>query len=104
MSFAKAAEGAAWRYLLRPYRQRIYARMLERDGWRLVWSAYGDTHELYDLRRDPGERRNLAARRPDLVMALRAEMDAHPPVWRRTAAARGADRSLDRLRALGYVD
>ena len=33
--------------------------------------------ELYDLRRDPGETRNLARRRPDVVARLRRRMDAH---------------------------
>ena len=32
--------------LLRPYRNRIYARLAQRDGWRLIWSAYGPTQEL----------------------------------------------------------
>jgi len=35
-----------------------------------------DEHELYDLAADLGERRNLAARRPRDVAALRAQLDA----------------------------
>lgn len=33
--------------------------------------------ELYDLRRDPCETRNLARQRPDVVARLRRRLDAH---------------------------
>ena len=42
--------------------------------------------QLYDLAQDPGERRNLAAERPDLVRELAAELD------RLRAAGRSRDR------------
>lgn len=61
--------------------------------------------QLFDLRADPRERQDLAGTRPDLVAEARARM--------RRALARGAARpfaapaaseSLERLRALGYVN
>jgi arylsulfatase A-like enzyme len=45
---------------LRPYLRRL--RSVELDGMRLIWSSDG-RHELFDLRSDPHELRNLAANR-----------------------------------------
>lgn len=42
---------------LAPYLRRL--RSVEANGWRLIWSSDG-RRELYDLKRDPGELRNLA--------------------------------------------
>jgi arylsulfatase A-like enzyme/Flp pilus assembly protein TadD len=58
--------------------------------------------ELYDLKADPGETRNLADRRLDLVRKLRGEI---PPESRIGAAARpraGAE-EVRRLASLGYL-
>jgi arylsulfatase A-like enzyme len=62
--------------------------------------------ELYDRRADPREQVNLAARRPDLVEALTAEIVA----WRRRDVRTGPDAAqtidpatAEELRALGYV-
>lgn len=89
--------------LLRPYRNRIYARLAQRDGWRLIWSAYGPTQELYDLKSDPTETENLVAGRPDLVADLRAELESKPPYWRRAGTIGLSEESLERLRGLGYI-
>jgi arylsulfatase A-like enzyme/Flp pilus assembly protein TadD len=80
-------------------------------GWAPLYGViYGRTKyidlpipELYDLARDPGETRNLAATRPDELQAMRARL---APL---RAADRGAEPQpesadvLDRLRSLGYV-
>jgi arylsulfatase A-like enzyme/Flp pilus assembly protein TadD len=80
-------------------------------GWAPLYGViYGRTKyidlpipELYDLARDPGETRNLAATRPDELEAMRARL---APL---RAADRGAEPQpesadvLDRLRSLGYV-
>jgi len=60
----------------------------------------GATLEVYDLLRDPGERRNLGPTPPPpLAAALAALADAPPP-----PAADGRDPALaEKLRALGYV-
>ena len=63
--------------------------------------------ELYDLGADPGETRNLAAERPDLVAELRQRLEAFAGEW--TPAATTEEPILDEetreaLRALGYLD
>ena len=62
--------------------------------------------ELYDLRADPGERHNLATRRPDVAADLRGRIDRLG-----TDAEKGVRMSADeqervmaRLRDLGYAD
>ncbi len=52
----------------RPQRWRRTAVMTDR--WRLI-----DGRELYDIRRDPAQRHNLAARYPEVVRLLRAEYE-----------------------------
>jgi len=69
--------------------------------WKLVLSA---EPELYDLRTDPGETRNLAPAKGALVegMAARVRTLAHPPNGSRARDAVDAE-TAQRLRALGYV-
>ena len=59
--------------------------------------------ELYDLRGDPGESRNLAAAQPERAAALRAILDRPPDVERTGSAAAESAETRQRLRALGYV-
>ena len=90
-------------YLLRPYRHSIYSRMVQRGDWKLIWSAYGPTSELYDLAADPEEVDNRARRRPDLLRSLKEELDLRPPEWKRSATIRISEESLERRRGLGYI-
>ena len=88
---------------------------IRRGPWKLIVpEAPSRALELYDLSRDPGETRNLAARRPDLVATLRS-------VGERELADRRKNRSrfvagdealgatylewnhITKLRALGYL-
>jgi len=71
----------------------------------------GREYELYNLRRDPGEARNLAARRPRRVRKLERKLDAwlaaHPLATKgRTAEpTESLDPELEeRLRELGYIN
>ncbi len=91
---------------------------LERDGWRLVCRVedpedpeqgrHRITPEaLYDLRADPGERRNVLPERQRLAGELLAELrrrldrdDLHPHLEAREIPPREAARLAD----LGYVD
>jgi len=56
--------------------------------------------ELYDLKADPGEERNLAADQPDAVAALRAETER---LIAGGSEAGPAAETEDQLRSLGYV-
>jgi arylsulfatase A-like enzyme len=64
--------------------------------------ADGDRSELYDLKDDPGQEKDLAARHPDVVASLREQL---------RKLAEGASRArsgpdaaqLEQLRSLGYV-
>ncbi|RPJ63249.1 MAG: tetratricopeptide repeat protein, partial [Acidobacteria bacterium] len=59
--------------------------------------------ELYDLRNDPGESRNLAPDRPQVAKAARAALDRLLAGAGRQEPARVAAEDLQRLQALGYV-
>lgn len=64
--------------------------------------------ELYDLDADPGERRNLAAARPDTVASLADRLSHVVGDWSASPEVRAVDDSglaavRDRLRALGYI-
>jgi arylsulfatase A-like enzyme/Flp pilus assembly protein TadD len=60
--------------------------------------------ELYDLRADPGEERNLVASRPRELERLRADLDRLKAADGGTGSRVEEDRAtLERLRALGYV-
>ncbi len=57
------------------------SRAIMHGRWRMILrdeasSATGAEVALFDLTEDPGERRNVAARRPDLVAEMRARLDA----------------------------
>jgi arylsulfatase A-like enzyme len=55
-----------------------------RDGdWKLIHFYETDGVELYNLRDDPGETRNLSARHPKLAVRLRRQLDA----WRKSVGA-----------------
>lgn len=77
-------------------------------SWKLIAGATGTRAELYDLAADPGERRDLAGARPEVVARLRGELErwraalpAPPPIRLYTSP----DAELARqLRSLGYVD
>ena len=90
-------------YLLRPYRARIYGRMIERHGWRYIWSAFGPTDELYDLAADPLERDNVADVHRDRVESMRAALDRSPPYRTQLAPLEISSESLESLRQLGYI-
>ncbi len=88
----------------RPYYRYVGLRGIESDGFFLVWSAYGNTWELYDLGRDPGQTRNVVRDNPERTRELAAAMDESVRWWARRKAIRHSDETLDLLRALGYVE
>ncbi|HKH49658.1 MAG TPA: sulfatase [Thermoanaerobaculia bacterium] len=88
---------------------------VRRGPWKLIVPREpGPPPELYDLDRDPGELRDLAAARPDLVDALRAagerELGERGKGRARFVSGDGAQSAtylewnhITRLRSLGYL-
>ena len=61
--------------------------------------------ELFDLRRDPGEREDLAPANPELADALALQLEAHFAGREAPASPVQPDaRNLEQLRALGYLE
>jgi arylsulfatase A-like enzyme len=72
---------------------------------KLIWASDG-RHELYDLERDPMERRNLAHEEPALVEDLRAKLDgwrAQSPLPEDVPAVEHSAEVARRLEDLGYI-
>jgi arylsulfatase A-like enzyme len=81
--------------------------------WKLIVANEGNPRslapvELYDLRSDPGEKSNLAAKEPGRVTELRRDLEALAAASR-ASAVKGSTGAIDaadeeRLRALGYLE
>lgn len=85
-----------------------WRRGIRTARWKYIQTAGGTQPEqLYDLRRDPRERRNVAHASPAVVAKLRARLASRLATDTAEEARLGADeqRLLDaRLRALGYLE
>ncbi|WP_370618146.1 sulfatase [Mumia qirimensis] len=57
-------------YVRGPSRDQRPQSFIRQGRWKLVYSYENQSWKLYDLRRDIGERRNLAPRRPKVVQRL----------------------------------
>ncbi|MCX5795238.1 MAG: sulfatase [Elusimicrobia bacterium] len=57
-------------FLLRSCRRSLRSA----GGWKLIDDELGDARELYDLRTDPGERRNLFAQEPAIAFDLEKKL------------------------------
>jgi choline-sulfatase len=80
-------------------------RCLRANGWKYI---HAPRPELYDVRADPGETENLAAREPGRTAAMRAQLRqliavSPQPVAVSDAIVRPDQPTLDRLQGLGYV-
>ena len=85
-----------------------YLLALRRGPLKLIYDSRGGVRQLYDLARDPGETTDLAAERPDTLLAFEpilereiARRSALPP-YEPTRDALPEDQQ-DQLRALGYI-
>jgi arylsulfatase A-like enzyme len=80
---------------------------LARGDWRFyLGTPESGQLELYDVAKDPGERSNVARAQPEVVAALRAEVErylADRPVEGRAEVREIDEMRLLQLRALGYV-
>ncbi len=92
---------SAWH---RPYLSQVGMRGFESDDLFLIWSAYGPTYELYEVERDPGQRRNLVRVHRDHVETLMGAMEASVGPWANLAPVDHSDATVDLLRTLGYVE
>jgi tetratricopeptide (TPR) repeat protein len=72
------------------------------DQWKLVLSS---DPELYDIRADPGELRNVASDQPRIVEGMTARIQQIAAAARTVAPSQDevAPEAAERLRALGYV-
>jgi arylsulfatase A-like enzyme len=82
---------------------------LRLDGWKLVTGP--GREELYDLRRDPDELRDVAAEHPAVLEGLRVELARLRAGWPEQVRSGELELSdeersdhVERLRALGYVE
>jgi arylsulfatase A-like enzyme/Flp pilus assembly protein TadD len=91
------------------YSEALYARF--HFGWSELY-AITDTRyryirapreELYDLQADPGERRDLAASRPQTRAAMRSALEARIAGRKLEAPGQVSDEDRAKLAALGYV-
>jgi arylsulfatase A-like enzyme len=95
--------------------QRVYSQYgdalycVRTPRWKLIHRTDGRNVKLFDLHRDPGERRNLRTRYPEVVDALISELEE----WRaaRPQLDLGSSREvelsqerIEELRSLGYVE
>jgi arylsulfatase A-like enzyme len=87
----------------RAYKRNVAMRGFEREGRYLIWSAYGDTVELYDLEQDPQQERNLAQDHPELARELRRSLDTQIERFTLREDIEQDDESLELLRRLGYI-
>lgn len=87
----------------RPYLERVVMRSLEADGLSYIWSAYGRTEELYDREGDPAQKLNLARLRDEELARLRAEVEEHVRDWTRRTPIAASQKTVEMLKALGYV-
>jgi len=96
----------------RPYKeQRGDLNVVVRQGaWKGIWNAEPATLELYDLREDPAEQRDVSADHQELATSMKD----HAVAWLDEGRARAADvvvppqealteEQIERLRSLGYV-
>jgi arylsulfatase len=81
--------------------------MMRDDDWKLIMipGEGGNTYELYDLRTDPLEERDVAAEHPEVVDSLKALLVD----WIGEGTAQSTfkdevdDETMQALKALGYI-
>jgi hypothetical protein len=76
--------------------------------WKCIWVPKDPNiaTELYDLKRDPGERNNVADRHPELVTQLKGELASVESVGESSGLRMSAEEEATlekRLRELGYL-
>lgn len=75
-------------------------RGIVRDGWKYI---HAPRPELYDLRRDPRERRNRVAAEPERAEAMREKLMEVCATDRRATPIAMDAAAVEQLRSLGYI-
>jgi arylsulfatase A-like enzyme len=89
----------------RPYIANVCMRALEKDGWLVLWSAYGPSLRLYDAKRDPGQHRDRSREEPEIAARLEREMrEVEGREWAHRERVQFRQQTQDQLRALGYIE
>jgi arylsulfatase A-like enzyme len=68
------------------------------EGWKLIYTFDREEFELYDLERDPGETRNLAAAHPEVLARLKDALFA------RMGVVVLDEEMLEELKSFGYIE
>ena len=104
----KYRAAAAFAEMHRPPWHRVALRT---DTYKYIWdSKRPEQPDLYDLKTDPGETMSIIDQHPQLVQQFQTQVDAYLQLGLETEPAEAApqleldDATVDRLRALGYVD
>jgi arylsulfatase A-like enzyme len=116
-SFKPLLDGGTWRpspafLSTGGYLSQIEIRGVRTEGWKYTFGPHNDElpEELYDLRKDPGETKNLAAGRPGDCARMRDLLRAFPflnesPQGPAAVSDRGDQKKIERtLKDLGYLD
>ena len=84
---------------------RASQRMLVVHPYKLIEDRLSGRTLLFDLVADPGEQNDLAAKRPELVESLRAQLEVVAPAARADAPPPAlSDEARRRLYDLGYTE
>jgi hypothetical protein len=86
----------------RPHLRFVRSQRLETNGFTVLWSGVGNTVEVYESERDPGE---IFDRSDDhaLLDPLVAALARSTPPWTAGARVRSSQMTEAQLRSLGYL-
>jgi hypothetical protein len=85
-----------------PADRRSHAGGREADAGDRGWFRI-PVEQLYDIRTDPGEQRNLVRARPEVALVLRDRLQTHARTQGEVSAAGISPEAAAELRALGYL-
>ena len=70
--------------------------------WKLIWDRFEDSFALYDLARDPGERKDVSANHRDVMASLSSDLQSMAQTMP-TGVEAPNKAVIDRLKSLGYL-
>lgn len=105
--FGEPSSGEAWAFAS-ALPEETASIVAQSEELKLILDLETGAAELYDLVEDPGEQRNIAPERADLLDRMQQKVQAHLeslgsfPSFRPTSTAL-SDEDIEKLRSLGYV-